>query len=397
MLQITQYILVLVFLAFLSRECYVRIRSKPAHNMRIQTPISATPHLEAKLGEETQVPEHNVIPLYATLEDSKPTPYRPFRYGPKYAINMGIRALDFDKESWIEVDNHFRRYQTDKIARLESANAEKLWGSLPGSEDACLEVFELISDYLPKRYPKIYQRTSTGMAVAGCEHVDFAGVHPLVSVSKMIQDDIAIMIEGQDGQYYLRAGSILLAGFWKLEDKLGMSLPQIHNSGDVPHYQTKLQASMDRYISKLKVDKPIVRNNYFIQNDASLPWSKSIGEEFPAEGHHEPIGWDAATTIPTIHDLHFRSERQSLRRLPRSKAILFTIRTYIHPIVDLVKEPNVPGRLASAVRSWDEDVRRYKGYSKYCDILLPYLDECHQEQVRSGVTTDEPVEHKYPF
>ena len=54
--------------------------------------------------------------------------------------------------------------------------------------------------------------------------------------ARLVQDDLAIMMEGEDGQYYLLAGAILLAGFWKLEDKFGMGLSEIHTSGDVPGY-----------------------------------------------------------------------------------------------------------------------------------------------------------------
>jgi hypothetical protein len=71
-------------------------------------------------------------------------------------------------------------------------------------------------------------------------------------------------------------------------------------------------------------------------------------------------------------------------RLPRSGAVVFTIRTYFHPITSICKEPYVPGRLASAIRSWGDDVSHYKGKAKYGDILLAYLDECHAEQVAKG-------------
>jgi len=61
------------------------------------------------------------------------------------------------------------------------------------------------------------------------------------------------MIEGADGQYYLQAGAVLLAGtrifllflsiapsldnagWWRLEDKIGMPLDTIHTSGNIPH------------------------------------------------------------------------------------------------------------------------------------------------------------------
>ena len=57
-------------------------------------------------------------------------------------------------------------------------------------------------------------------------------------------------------------------------------------------------------------------------------------------------------------NIRLRTERQSLRRLPRSGAIVFTVRTYIFPVVDLAKEPGIPGRMASAIRSWPEDVQQ---------------------------------------
>lgn len=393
MLDISIAVASLCFLLVLGREAYIRwlrkdVAAETFHHSTTTTSTDTT----TTLGNEKVRP---IVPLDVTLASSKPIPYRPFRYGPKYAVNMGIRPLDLERESWIQVDNHFHRFHRDKLDRLASPNAERLWGSLPGSEDASLEALELLSDYLPRRYPRIYRRTPTGMAIEGCEHVDFAGQHPLVNASKLLQDDFALMLEGPDGQYYLKAGSILLAGFWKLEDKLGMPLREIHTSGDVPHYQEKLQGSMDRYFSRLKVDRPIVRNNYFIQVDSDLAWSSSIGPEFATAG--EPVGWDSARVATSIDQIYFRSERQSLRRLPRSGAIMFTVRTYFHPITEIARQPNVPGRLASAVRSWDEPVRQYKGAEKYCDILLPYLDECHAAQVLSGETVDGQADYKYPL
>lgn len=44
----------------------------------------------------------------------------------------------------------------------------------------------------------------------------------------------------------------------------------------------------------------------------------------------------------------------------------------------------MPGRLASAVRSWDEETARYKGREKYEGVLLEFLDRMHREQVERG-------------
>jgi alpha-1,2-mannosyltransferase len=80
---------------------------------------------------------------------------------------------------------------------------------------------------------------------------------------------------------------------------------------------------------------------------------------------------------------------------------VFTIRTFFHPVTEITDEPYVPGRLASAVRSWGDDVSRYKGREKYGDVLLEYLDRKHQEQVERGVVVEgvdpDDMGKAYPF
>lgn len=77
---------------------------------------------------------------------------------------------------------------------------------------------------------------------------------------------------------------------------------------------------------------------------------------------------------------------------------MFTIRTYFHPITDICTEPYVPGRLASAVRSWGDDVSKYKGKEMYQDVLLEYLDQKHEEQVAGGLDlSKEDDVRAYPY
>lgn len=47
---------------------------------------------------------------------------------------------------------------------------------------------------------------------------------PMATAARLVQDDLALMFERADGEYYLLAGAILLAGFWRLSDKFGMRL-----------------------------------------------------------------------------------------------------------------------------------------------------------------------------
>lgn len=252
--------------------------------------------------------------------------------------------------------------------------------------------------YLPERYPTMFQKTATGITNTVTNETFNITQRPLpedpmATAARLVQDDLALMFERPDGEYYLLAGAILLAGFWRLSDKFGMRLSEIHTSGDVPQYREKLEKGMMNFFRRLKPEEPVLRNNYFIQVDDSLAWSHSIGPE-----DAETVSWNTAEKNKAIDNHFFRSERQSLRRLPKSGAVVFTIRTYFEPITEIVKEPYVPGRLASAIRSWGGDVSRYKGKEKYEEVLLEYLDQKHREQVEGGLELEKEDEvRSYPL
>jgi len=184
----------------------------------------------------------------------------------------------------------------------------------------------------------------------------------------------------------------------------------------------KLEMSLERFFKRLAVDNPVIRNNYFIQivgpdedrNNASntmsneyadldpneLAWSSTVnGSEdnfSPGNGGHGAASHKTVLVSPST--LRFRTERQTLRRLPKSGAILFTIRTYIFPVTELGKERGIPARMASAIRSWPVDVAKYKALALYEDVLLGYLDECARIQVEKGeVGEGEKMKAEYPF
>ncbi|EPS25306.1 hypothetical protein PDE_00239 [Penicillium oxalicum 114-2] len=329
------------------------------------------------------------------IQSSKPIPYRPFQYGPKHFVTMGLRSMKWDE--WIELDNHYLKYHADKKRRIEE-RGEKCFGTAPEAMDGAIELLEELCEYLPERYPTMFQKTTTGITntLTG-EIFDITQrplpEDPMAIAARLIQDDLAIMAERPDGEYYLLAGAILLSGFWRLSDKFGMPLSEIHTSGNVPQFREKLERGMMNFFRRLKPEEPVLRNNYFIQVDDDLAWSHSIGSE-----DSEAVSWNTAAKNKAIEHHYFRSERQSLRRLPRSGVVVFTIRTYFEPVTEIAKEPYVPGRLASAIRSWGDDVSRYKGKEKYADVLLEYLDQKHEEQVKAGLDLEKEEElRKYPF
>ncbi|ODQ79778.1 hypothetical protein BABINDRAFT_13394 [Babjeviella inositovora NRRL Y-12698] len=257
------------------------------------------------------------------------------------------------------MDNEWLVYHKRKLERADEIGSEVYISTTEKSYDTICEFLDAMRDFLPERYPSLFVRTTPGLdnIVTG-EKVDFTShplkENPMVMAAKSVQDDLVIMIE-EDGQYYSKAGVIMLTDFWRLKDKLGITMSAIHTSGDDLKYNE--------------------RNNYFIQTDDDIAWSSAIGAEDSAE-----IGWCTADVAKTAEQLYFRSERQSLRKLPRTGAVVFIIHTYFLPIPKLCVEPFVSRSLA-----------------KYNDVFMPYLEEKarEQEEIMGHTLDKKPVSYPY--
>ncbi|KAF8591105.1 hypothetical protein K439DRAFT_1381062 [Ramaria rubella] len=394
------------------------------HVARRRCSRTSSPEKKQIPGEWTPVPFH--YPDFDAWHDfdlhtTKPTPYRPFRWG-GYPINMGIRPMAWD--SWIELDNQYVEYLEIRKARVAS-RGDKVVRTLPGAENAALEVCTELASYLAKRYPQVFQvqrvhdkgglgegdsivganggRIKTIEIIPTGDKWDLDIDDPMM-VAGLLADDVAIMVEGADGKFYLHAGSICVPGSWRFTDKIGLPLADIHLRGNVYKYKEKLQFSMDRFFTKLTPEKAVVRNNYSFQIGPDLTWldnhhgSEDLFDErtkIPVPGSQ--TDWKPVAPVTDVSEIYFRSERQTLRRMPKTGCVCFTIRTYIHPVAELALEPGVPGRLASAIRGWDEAVAHRKGKELYADVMLPWLDDLHQKQLDAGVVDATDQSSHYPF
>src|SRR5690606_6840460 len=99
------------------------------------------------------------------------------------------------------------------------------------------------------------------------------------------------------------------------------------------------------------------------------------GKLFQPTGHGRK---DYATDVTAENagdKLWLRIERQTLRRLPQSNAILFTIRVYSNPLYTLSDQPEIAQRLASAISGLDEAMRDYKSLRPLLAPTLAWLDK----------------------
>jgi hypothetical protein len=197
------------------------------------------------------------------LELTDPKLYRPFRHGPSF-VTMGIRKMDWN--AWIEMDSNFLSYHDTKVSELEKdVDARVQYVDNEVTRLACFEVLEELTQYLTQRYPEVFQLHSGLIhnTVTG-EQFQYPAATPkeaMVTAAKLVQDDLVIMVENDDGQYHIDAGAVCLPGFWRLSEKFRMSLDELHIEAGVPHYQEKLQKAMNRFFKSMTCEKPVIRNN----------------------------------------------------------------------------------------------------------------------------------------
>lgn len=78
---------------------------------------------------------------------------------------------------------------------------------------------------------------------------------------------------------------------------------------------------------------------------------------------------DSRLEAPKAEEVRIRHERQTLRRLSRSNATLFMVRTYLTPLTDLEEEKENLHAFRSAVRAWPTEIARYKGRHVWGAVL----------------------------
>lgn len=78
-------------------------------------------------------------------------------------------------------------------------------------------------------------------------------------------------------------------------------------------------------------------------------------------------------TSPLPSDILIRRERQTFRRLPRTGAIVFGVKTYLTPLDELPMADL--DNLATEMRSWPEHVGEYKGRDIWGAKVLEYYQK----------------------
>lgn len=242
--------------------------------------------------------------------------YTPYD-GSARLFTIGLGPLDPDR--WIEPDGEMERYLLEKD-RLIAHHRDAVFVEEEGTRAAQREVLDLLSDHLAQRHADFYSRKGSAISV-GARSIELdSGEAPLVTAGALVQEDLVLMHRDDSG-WRLVAGYVAFPSSWSLAEKFGRRMEDIH--APVPEFGegTRNAQLINRMFDNLKVEQPVFRFNWSINPDADLhyPVSKAHGALPP--GHRLSL----ETTFARV-------ERQTLRKLPVSGDILFTIRIYTDPL-----------------------------------------------------------------
>jgi len=204
-------------------------------------------------------------------------------------LNMGTRSLG--DQPWLIVDANQRDELAQRVLLLERRSAEVL-AEPPDSAAAAEELLGLVE-------------------ASGATLVGTPGDSPLERIGKSVQEDFCLLRRGPH-EWHLGAAVLCFPSRWRLSAKLGLPLAEVH--GPTPGYDPKLASRVTSLLDRLG-SQIVRRRNWFIHPDSSL-----------FQPDRSPEGDQVVPAERCMKGLFLRSERQTLRLLPESGWIAFTIR-----------------------------------------------------------------------
>lgn len=326
-------------------------------------------------------------------------PWRPFRW--PYHQTMSIFKLDINH--WLDMDKYYWHYIQEKKRIWKTYGRENIdW--LPEGYDASLELMEMVQEHMLERYPLLFtvlvDKKEQGKIVKNEMTLDILDMtyplkeHPLVYVTQMAKEDFYIVQKNpEDGLHYLVAAAVPFpGGSFGVHEKIGKHLDVIHD--DVPYYHEKLKKSMERWFARLDEYTPVERASWYISWDHKLKFNNV----YRLPKFQPNIDADMKATDP--REFNVRVERQTLRRLPKSRAIIFTNHPIFYSIDEMKDEPMVPSLLKKIIYEAPEGIIKYKNFDVIRDHISGYLDGLIQRQKDKGIIEeDTPLKTlpTYPF
>ena len=310
------------------------------------------------------------------VEWEKVDKYFIFHENVKHKVKMHTRRLDL--QDWVKLDETYPIQMGVKAGLLET-HVDQIFKSKAEESTrlAKWEFFELLVDYLPKRFPYIFERQigfiynkvlKTTVSIESSCNED-----PLIRAAKLTQEDWLILEWNEKKQeYILAAGLLAFPSKWRLTEKFGIDMPLIHEP--VVPYMTQLNEKVNGLLLSMKPHTPFWRANWGIYNDL-----KNVNDLYAPPNENPFVSiFDKERTGK---ELILRIEYQTLRKLPKTNSIVLSIRVFQHYLEKFKSLPLHDSQgLLNAINYLDADMYEYKGAHYWGSAAKDYLKMITEEK-----------------
>lgn len=219
----------------------------------------------------------------------------------------GIQPLDM--ANWLHVDEVYAEQMAERV-RLLDAFPDEVMATTIGSDAAVEEACEMLVSQLHRM--EGFKRIGDVMFCPDGREVLLKG-DPLRVMAQLVQEDMCIMQrpKGRD-EHVLSAAVLCFPAHWTLSEKIGHPMGRIH--APVQNYTEEIKRRVQRLFDGVKEGRPVWRfNRAHAGPQLYQPRSEQDYEHYVDDGSPK----------------YLRAERQSMIRLPKSDAVLFSIHTYV--------------------------------------------------------------------
>jgi len=257
------------------------------------------------------------------------TPYKNGEGG----VKVGLEPI---KESdWLEIDDLFNS-EIELKKELYNSHFNDIHQEVKESFESQVELLSVLKSHLEQYHPD-HKITSVAESL------------PLKSASLMVQEDLVLMLPRGE-EYFLGAASLCAPSNWSLQEKFKSSLIGLHVH--VPTYEKKIGSRVNNLFNNLPRERIFQRFNWSVYEDSKL---------FQPARSKSRIERSKTVTEDNAGDrLFIRVERQTIRRLPETGAIVFTIRVHVNPLLSIKKDLSLLTDFNQALENLTADMKRYK-------------------------------------
>ena len=265
--------------------------------------------------------------------------YYPF-YGSKNRIRMGLNTIQASE--WIKYEDDFNEIISVK-KHLINKQMDRVIQGTKGSEAAQNELLFEILSFLEMYQSDLFTINSNSViSHSDNQHYEFSKYQssPLELASYLAADDFCLL-EKIDDDYRLVAASVCAPTYWELSEKMGRPMREVH--APIPNLEEKIGKGIRHFFTNLKPSDYYQRSNWFLTTRSDYPLFKDsyeMNENFD--------GFD----IYNIKDkLFLRCERQSFRKLHKTKNIVFGIKIYLSPLGIVEKHKEIAEDLIMSINT----------------------------------------------